>query len=271
MPQFDKDTTYDFTIREGQTHGLSRYDELTIYTGKTKEGQDNPVGTAFIVDFDDADSTTKLKANPPTFLLPCNPAPALFTKSTEVHLKLYVDTLNDDDLHFRVRNLIENNQVSNVVLTMDPTAAHIGVSTDRTTGQLRFDVNDNHLVRKGVKLRPRFIPSDADKDLLHVLKGLAHYYWHLKRTGNSLSLDGISVSFLRVRDRFSDQAPRFVALEDSPGLCDHASRWIDIEVGQVDETSGKPMYGFKLTNATGKKGLYPVLLYFDNLDFTIGM
>lgn len=252
-------------MKEGRAHGFSKGDELTIYKSKSKEDRKQPVGVVIIDNFDDISGSSRLKIlpNTPCFRLPCHPAPALLTRSIEPHLKLYIGS-RDHSLVRRIRKLPG---LSNVVFTVTPSAAHISISVDKTNTEERlcFEVVDQDLFRENpnLKIKPRFAPNSDDDDLQNILNGLAHYYWHLKRTSDSLSVTKeISPSFFKLQDTFTGQ-PRFIQEEGSPNLC-NTSNVIDIE---IDEEA---LYGLEITkNSEHGANLFPVLFYFDNTDFTI--
>ncbi len=126
---------------------------------------------------------------------------------------------------------------------------------------------DQDLIAKCANLvvKPRFVP-DTDEDLSHVMQGLSHYYRHLKRTSDTLkdSIDKISVSFFQVRDTGLGH-PRVVPADGAYNLCQH-DNIIDVDVTANPDA----IYGFEVTNNTEhSEVLFPVLLYFDNIEFTI--
>ena len=145
--------------------------------------------------------------------------------------------------------------------------ADIAISLHSAKKQLCIDVVEEDLSRsKGIKLdlKPRFV-DDTDKNLAHVMKGLSHYYRHLKRTSDSLddSIKKLSVSFFELRDTHLGH-PRVVKADNARNLCENGV--IDIEVTEDSEA----IYGFEVTNNTDHNEiLFPVLFYFDNTDFTI--
>ncbi len=250
---------------EGRAHGFSQGDELTVYKSKSTEDREKPIGVVVIDNFDDVSGSAKLKLlpNTPVFRLPkgSQSLPALLTKSNEAHLKVYVSQ-KDQSLMNRIRRL----KGLNNVMIANQSAAHISISIDRSESEDRlcFEVVDPDVLRVNskLKLKPRFAPNNDD-DLQHILNGLAHYYWHLKRTSDSLPVTKeICASFFKLQDTFTGQ-PRFVQEEGSPNLCS-TSNVIDIE---IDEEA---LYGLEITKNSEKAvNLFPVLFYFDNTDFTI--
>ena len=253
---------------EGRAHGFCQGDQLTIYKSKSKEDREKPIGVVVIDNFDDVSGSSRLKLlpNTPVFHLPKTgqSCPALLTKSNEAHLKVYISP-RDQSLMNRIRRL---KGLNNVMIAASQSAAHISISIDRNRSEsedrLCFEVVDQDVFRGNpkLKLKPRFAPNNDD-DLQHILNGLAHYYWHLKRTSDSLPVTKeISASFFKLQDTFTGQ-PRFVQEEGSSNLC-NTLNVIDIE---IDEEA---LYGLEITkNSEKPAALFPVLFYFDNTDFTI--
>ncbi len=98
------------------------------------------------------------------------------------YLKVHVDQ--------REPTLLQRiNALELCIVTCVRNDAHIAISSSHSAKkQLRIDIVDKDLLGlKDVKdsLKPRFV-DDTDEDLAHVIKGLSHYYWHLKRTSDSL-------------------------------------------------------------------------------------
>lgn len=249
------------TLKAGEVHGLCEGNELIVYARKLPADLKQPIGTVVIDKVSVATSSLKFKPGSPTFSSSKYPQPvAVLSKSNakQQRLAIYVDPI-DSELVSRVED------IGGCTLQKDLKDAHIHLSsviTAPSKKQLRFKVVDAELIDKGIELMPRFI-SDTEEDLTHVLKGLTHYYYHLKRTSTSLATDKISFSLFEVQDKGYGH-PRVDRMDSSSNLCKDGLA--DIKVAEGVEA----IYGVEVTNNIEQGGkLFPVLLYFDNVDFTI--
>ncbi|KJA21668.1 hypothetical protein HYPSUDRAFT_41803 [Hypholoma sublateritium FD-334 SS-4] len=254
----DTDDT-KLTLKGGEVHGFCTGDELAVYKSRSEDHQKNPVATVVITEVSTHTSTLHLRKHT-TVSLQSYPHPvASLTKIVLHYLRVYVDP-KDSALLRRVKAL------NSCILKCVPEDAHIALSTDKSVGkQLRFDVVDRDLLGKGLNLnlKPSFI-DDTNENLAQVMKGLAHYYRHLKRTSAtpSDSIDKITISFFQVLDTGLGH-PRVVPVDGARNLCEN--NIININVTDAEDPL---IYGFEVTNNT-EEILFPVLLYFDNTEFTI--
>ncbi|KJA29203.1 hypothetical protein HYPSUDRAFT_61236 [Hypholoma sublateritium FD-334 SS-4] len=248
------------TLKGGSAHGFCEGDQLAVYKNGSEDPQASSVATVEITKVFIDTSHLKLLPSNSTFSIKDHPdAAALRIKTARHYLKVHVD---QKELALRVKAL------KLCALTDTYADAHIALSIDNGAGkQLRFEVKDRDLLRKGLTFKPRFI-DDTDDDLRHVMKGLSHYYHHLKRTSDTLndSIDKISVSFYEVQDTRRGH-PRVIKIDGAEDMC--KDNVIDITVSPSEPGGEGQMYGFEVINNTDCGILYPVLLYFDNTDFTI--
>lgn len=249
------------TLKGGDVHGFCEGDQLAVYRSSSEDHQKASVATVEITKVFYDTSNLKLMSDfGSTFSLAAYPAAvALLKNASQKYFKVYVGP-NDLALVPRLKAL------ALCTLTDACSAAHMAISVDATEKQLRFDVVDQDLLGKkpNLSFKPRSVP-DTDEDLANVMKGLSHYYCHLKRTSASLndSIKKVSVSFFKVRDTGLGH-PRVVKVDGARNLCENDV--IDIEVTEDSEA----IYGFEVTNNTDHNEiLFPVLFYFDNTDFTI--
>ena len=250
-----------FTLSGGEFHGFCKGDQLLVYESRSKDHQEKPIATVVITKVLGDTSILKLAAGSTLSLKKYPNAVAVLSKTAMRFLKVHIDQKESTLLH-RIDAL------ELCIMTGVRDDAHIAISSHSAKQQLRIDIVDKDLLgMKDVKdsLKPRFV-DDTDEDLDHVIKGLSHYYYHLKRTSDSLkgSIDKVSVSFFQVRDTGRGY-PRVVKVDGAENLC--RNNVIDIDVTANPDA----IYGFEITNNTDKgEILYPVLFYFDNTDFTIG-
>lgn len=247
------------TLKGGIAHGFCEGDQLAVFTNSSEDHQ-SPVATVEITKVLIKTSSLKLVSGSTSSIKDYSSAAALLIKTAKHYLKVYVD---QKDLALRVKAL------NACALTDTLADAHVALSIDNgpNSKQLRFVVKDYDLLGKGVTFKPRFI-DDTDEDLHHTLKGLSHYYHHLKRTSDTLkkSIDKISVSFYEVQDTMRGH-PRVVKMDGAEDLC--KNNVIDIAVPPSKPDHQGQIYGFEVTNNTDGGILYPVLFYFDNINFTI--
>ena len=246
------------TLKAGEVHGFCTGDELAVYESRSEDHQKSPIATVVINELSSLTSTLHFSTLPIKSLHAYPHHVASLTRMSYHYLEVYVDP-KDSALVHRVEAL------KLCILKGARDDAHIAVSVDETAGKkLRFDVVDRDLLGKGpsLNLKPGFM-DDTDEDLAQVMKGLSHYYRHLKRTSVTLNdcIDEISISFFQVRDTGFGH-PRVVEVDGARNLCEN--NVININVADEEDL----IYGFAVTNNTGIT-LYPVLLYFDSTEFTI--
>ena len=233
---------------------------MLVYESRSKDHQEKPIATVVIIKVLSDTSILKLAAGSTLSLKKHPNAVAVLSKTAMRFLKVHIDQ-KESTLLRRIDAL------ELCIMTGVRDDAHIAISPHSAKQQLRIDIVDKDLLgMKDVKdsLKPRFV-DDTDEDLDHVIKGLSHYYYHLKRTSDSLkgSIDKVSVSFFQVRDTGRGY-PRVVKVDGAENLC--RNNVIDIDVTANPDA----IYGFEITNNTDKgEILYPVLFYFDNTEFTI--
>lgn len=249
------------TLKGGEVHGLCSRDELDVYKSRSDAHQPekNPVATVVINKVSPHTSTLHFRTGTALSLRAYPDPVALLTKAAYHYLKVYVDP-KDPALLRRVKALDSS------ILVDALSRAHIALSVDTSAGtQLRFDVVDRDLLGKhlNLNLKPQFV-DDTDEDLAYVMKGLAHYYRHLKRTSLTLedSIDKISIAFVEVQDTGRSH-PRVARMNGARNLCEN--NVININVTDSEKPA---IYGLEVTS-NAEKILFPVLFYFDNTTFTI--
>ncbi|KJA22663.1 hypothetical protein HYPSUDRAFT_645955 [Hypholoma sublateritium FD-334 SS-4] len=248
------------TLNGGEFHGFCEGDQLLVYESGSKGHQEKPIATVMITKVHSDTSDLELVSGSTLYLKYHPNAAAVLSKTAKLmqHLKVHINE-GESALILRVDAL-----GLCTVLTDASSGPHISISL--AAKQLRFQVVDQDLLKKNVFLKPRLV-DDTDENLARILKGLSHYYRHLKRTSNFYDhlFDNISISFFQVRDTGLGH-PRIVKVNDAQNLCQN--NVIDINV--TSNPQAPAIYGFEVTNNTEHdEVVFPVLLYFDNTEFTI--
>jgi hypothetical protein len=282
-----------YTVNAGTLDGLSQGDELTIYKTQSEDDQKQPVAVFVINKVFNRNSILRVRHQTPwvdlkPFFELVDPAPALFTKSAQPGLRLYISAgifYHVSELIVSLVNRLQTAGTSIAIITSEayrPTA-HICLSTDDGVN-LRFDVVDGDRFHSF-----QYNGDYADEDLTEILRGLSDYYWHLTRShpirSSSIPPDAdISISFCKLRqDNENSANPIFVSEGDATELLVRDGSVIELEVNSAaahdSQTDGfehddefdesDELYGVKVANNSQKRDLYPALFYFDNGDFTI--
>jgi hypothetical protein len=126
-----------------------------------------------------------------------------------------------------------------------------------------FNILDPLVTIHGLNRMPFSIPTDNPGAISLVLRKAAHYFWHLRRTGNGRGLQStVGIEFTRLEDveEEYDEDLNPVRRPCGPNLINDGI--VDIAVEE------NAIYGIKLTNKWDKP-LYPSLFYFDNSDLSI--
>ncbi|KAI0309055.1 hypothetical protein OF83DRAFT_1072600 [Amylostereum chailletii] len=167
-------------------------------------------------------------------------------KSAFDALKKHVD--QSGDLH-SIR-LVEGGESADVEIALE-------------NGEIVFLISDNLTTGFGLERMYQSVRPHID-DILPVLQGAAHYYWHLNRTPDKL------------KGSLSNQVDvEFVTLEET----DEINDWLEtvlapnsdnlIVGSRIDiEADDKTIYGIKITSRA-RFPMYASLFYFDSSDLSI--
>jgi hypothetical protein len=150
------------------------------------------------------------------------------------------------------------------ILFVEREKAELEIAIDDETNKLVFDIMDP-LVREQGLCRLYGTTPLMPKDVGSVVRRAAHYFWHLRRTGNPKHLQGVvDIELRRLEEVDEEYDDMFnpVRRPYGPDL---------IQGGVIDIVVEKEaLYGIKLVNKS-KRSLYPYLFYFDNSDLSISM
>jgi len=130
-------------------------------------------------------------------------------------------------------------------------------------GHIVFNILDPLVKIHGLNRMPFSIPTDTPGAISIVLRKAAHYFWHLRRTGNGRGLQSqVEIEFTRLEDveEEYDEDLNPIRRPCGPNLINDGVVNIVVEENAI--------YGIKLTNKWSKP-LYPSLFYFDNSDLSI--
>jgi hypothetical protein len=150
------------------------------------------------------------------------------------------------------------------VILVEKEKAELDIAIDGE--KLVFNITDQVVRAQGLHRLYDTIPLTLEA-VRPVIRKAAHYFWHLRRTGNSKRLlDLVDIEFRRLEevDEEYDDMLNPVRRPYGPNLIKDGV--IDIVVEEEEEA----IYGIKIVNKS-KIPLYPSLFYFDNSDLSIGM
>ncbi|KIJ97419.1 hypothetical protein K443DRAFT_245458 [Laccaria amethystina LaAM-08-1] len=137
--------------------------------------------------------------------------------------------------------------------------ARLGLSI--VDNRIAFDIFDSRLAEYGLTRIPQTVANDP-KEIIPVLHGAAHFYWHLNREVKDALVDTcIEIeckTLIPTRDRDSSGHLIYKPTGDN-----------HLQGGVIDVVaSDRTMYGYKITNESDRD-LYLNAFYFDNTDFSI--
>jgi hypothetical protein len=162
------------------------------------------------------------------------------------------------------------------VLLVDKDKAELEIAYEG--GRIVFNILDKRVNHHGFSRIPHWIDpvgnpeSDQKKveDVPAIIRGAAHYYWHLRRTAAKDGNKGPLQSKFNIE--FTKMEP-----DSEMEFDDHLLRLFRptggnlIQDGVVSLVANKDdLYGFKITS-TVKAPLYASVFYFNDYDFSIGM
>jgi hypothetical protein len=137
--------------------------------------------------------------------------------------------------------------------------ARLGLSI--VDNKIAFDIFDSRLAEYGLTRIPHTVANDP-KEIIPVLHGAAHFYWHLNREVKDALVDTcIEIeckTLTPTRDRDASGHLIYKPTGDN-----------HLQGGVIDVVaSDRTMYGYKITNESDRD-LYLNAFYFDNTDFSI--
>jgi hypothetical protein len=137
--------------------------------------------------------------------------------------------------------------------------ARLGLSI--VDNRIAFDVLDPRLVEYGLTRMPHTVANDP-QEIIPVLHGAAHFYWHLNREVKDALVDTSIDIECKTLIPTSDYDSSGKAILKPTGD-NH------LQIGVIDVVaSDRTTYGYKITN-NSDRDLYINAFYFDNTDFSI--
>lgn len=132
----------------------------------------------------------------------------------------------------------------------DEKTAQLSISSEQEF--VVFDVLDPRITKHGYTRMPFRVKRNI---VSNVIKGAAHFYWHLRRGTEEPTSDLTAVL-------------EFTKLIKRKGRVQVDGKNL-IKDGQIDLIASETVHGLKLVN-TSKSGLYPYVLFFNVSDLSIG-
>jgi hypothetical protein len=151
------------------------------------------------------------------------------------------------------------------VILVEKEKAELDITIDRE--KLVFNITDQHVRVHGLHRLYDTTPLTFEA-VRPVIRKAAHYFWHLRRTGNTKRLlDLVDIEFTRLKevDEEYDDVFNPVRRPCGPNLIKDGV--IDIVIEEEEEEA---IYGIKIVNKS-ETPLYPSFFYFDNSDLSISM
>jgi hypothetical protein len=172
-------------------------------------------------------------------------------------LKAILDTVTEKGVNYLP------SQPRIVLVEKEEAELEIAIDDDR---KVVFNIVDKLVRAQGLHRLYHTIPLTL-KDVQPVIHKAAHYFWHLRRTGNTKALRKVvDIKLGRLVEVVGKYDLQFRPLRtmpaDGPNLI--KDNVIDIVVEK------EALYGIQLVNKSPSP-LYPSLFYFDNSDLSISM
>ena len=257
----------EYEMQAGTAHGITQGAEFSIYDSDiAATSPSNQLGilvaesTADIRPF-----TTMLKLKGSTTIpIPLSKSSCVLQiKAGEEEDLLFFAPLDEklillyDVLANRMKDLRTGRRRIRPVLEREKARLGLSIVGER----IAFDIFDPLLVGFGLTQMPRTV-ANYPQDIVRVLDGAAHFYWHLNRELKDALVDtaiNIECNVLKPSDTYDDSGyPILKPAEDNL-----------FQLGVIDiVASADTMYGFKVTN-NSDRDLYVNLFYFDNTNFSI--
>ena len=129
--------------------------------------------------------------------------------------------------------------------------------------KIAFDILDPRLTAYGMTRMPHMVNNDPG-EIIPVLHGAAHFYWHLNREAKNALVD----TYVKIECNTLEETDEYDSFSGSAILKPTGDNHIHSNAIEV-VSSDKTTYGFKISNHSGRD-LYVNLFYFNNNDFSIG-
>jgi hypothetical protein len=252
-----------YSMDAGTIHGITNGAKFALYNDRSQVWTHSPVATL-------------TASNPQAFsthLIPPPHSPPFDIGGQAFALLVRAGDQEDLRLHVQLdENLLSVFEALAYEMEMDDPTKPKFMLVEKETADLDIAFVDDHIVFNildplvtihGLNRMPFSIPKGTPGAISVVLRKAAHYFWHLRRTGNGRGLQSqVGIELMRL-DEFEeeyDEELNPVRRPRGPNLINNGV--VDIVVEE------NTIYGIKLTNKWSKP-LYPSLFYFDNSDLSI--
>ncbi|KAI0312157.1 hypothetical protein OF83DRAFT_1087200 [Amylostereum chailletii] len=253
-----------YIMEAGMAHGITEGSEFAIYTSRDPSFKESPLGvlgTGAIHLF----STEMVLPTGATPLYILEHAFALQTRiGAEEALRLHVPVNDQMASVFAAlaSEMQDRDPGQRTILLVEKDEADIAIALE--DGEIVFHILDALTVSLGMTRMYHPLGQPGVDDLA-IIRGAAHFYWHLRRSPLKRRLQSrVHVEFTKLVET-DDKDDLFgrICVPEGPNLVDEQGR-IDIE---ADDTT---LYGMKVINES-EVGLYASLFYFDSSDLSIGL
>jgi len=148
------------------------------------------------------------------------------------------------------------------VMLVEKKRAELDIAVDGE--KLVFNITDQFVRAQGLHRLYDTTPLTLES-IRPVIRKAAHYFWHLRRTGNTKHLQSlVDIEFRRLEEVSENYDHTFHSVRRPYGPNLIKDGVIDIVVEK------EALYGIKIVNKS-EGALYPSLFYFDNSDLSISM
>jgi len=253
--QPDHHGPFCYILHAGAAHGVCTGAEFTVYYASEAC---EPIGV--IVPKEIKPNSTIMESISGPFPIRGNMVAVQSKAGTLEKLKIYMQLTKTLTPDFE-RDLGSKSDA--IMLVEDRSAADLELQ--REGNQIKFVVLDSRVTVHG--LTECIYKANANvQDLLPVLQGAAHYYYHLNQSYLCLGIiKNITIEMFRMEHTGVDaMTGRPLKRPCGRNLLKNDIVWIDVRRGFEDD-----LYGIKITN-NGMINLYPYIFYFDNSELSIG-
>ncbi|PVG00050.1 hypothetical protein CPB86DRAFT_813539 [Serendipita vermifera] len=250
-----------YTVGAGAAHGISAGAQFAIYENDNAVTRSTPLANLDVHSIDLFSST--LRPPTDTSLFKLGPSSvALQSRAGTGGLSLHVPL---DEKNMPIFKAIHN-----YMQETDPEDKRIClVQKDRAmleavvkNGKINFHILDAQAVSYGLR-RMHFTIEPTVDAISPILRGAAHYYWHLYRLqANEYIEKGIKIEFTALEKSKTnfDEHGRPILHPVQPNL--YHNGVVQITIGR------KTIYGIKITNKTNFD-LFPAVFFFNSSDMSI--
>ncbi|EDR13903.1 uncharacterized protein LACBIDRAFT_321574 [Laccaria bicolor S238N-H82] len=262
-----KDSEYE--MQAGSAHGVTEGSEFSLYNDSLAIDDSSSLCVFVVASAADIRpfTTTLTRREPSAAVTPLSPTSCVLqTKAGEPEDLLVFASLDErlirlyETLATMMQELHPGKR--QIRLVKEKEKARLGLSI--VDNRIAFDNFDSRLAEYGLTQTrmPHTVANDP-KEIIPVLHGAAHFWWHLNREVKNTLVDthiAIECNILKpTGDHDISGKPILKATGDNLLQPDGV-------IGVV--ASEETMYGYKITNES-KRDLYINAFYFDNTDFSI--